>query len=279
MNWGEISQSERDALYNNVAAVPESTAIADAWNAASADWRQTHPRHCGLPYGRGERQTWDLFPASDPGKPCLIHMHGGYWQTRSKENFSCLAEGVSAHGWAFALAGYALAPDETLTGIVTSLRTALDWFDKHRREHGIGGTLILSGWSAGAHLAAMLLDHASVAAGFCISGLYELGPLRDTYVNAKLRLTDTEIATLSPMRLPPVQKPMTIAYGTAELPPFMCNSRHLHGKRAEAHAQGTLLPIPRANHFTILEELRRPGGDLTKAALRLHDDLKSSTQI
>ncbi len=273
-DWGELSQVERDALYNNSAAVRGSAELVAAWEAASAVWRERHPGHLGCAYGPGDRQRWDLFPASDPKKPCLIHIHGGYWQMRSKDTFSCLAEGVAAHGWSFALPGYTLAPGKSLTGIVDELRGSLDWFAGHRHEHGIKGTLILSGWSAGGHLAAMLLDHGSVSAALAISGIYELGPLRDTYINEKLKLADEEIASLSPMRLPPVPKPMAIAYGTAELPALVENSRRFHRKRAESHAPCSLIPVPAADHFTILEELRRANGVLTKAAIRLCEDLQ-----
>jgi acetyl esterase/lipase len=272
MSWGELAQSERDALYNNSAAVANSAEIVASWDAASANWRERHSAHLSLAYGPKERTTWDLFPGTDPSKPCLIHIHGGYWQMRSKSTFSFLAEGVAAHGWSAALPGYTLAPENTISGILAELRAGLDWFERHRRDHGIAGPIILSGWSAGGHLAAMLLDHPSVTAGLAISGIYELGPLRDTYLNEKLRLTDSEIAALSPLRLAPVKKPMAIAYGTAELPPLVRSSRKLHEKRAAAHCPGDLIPFAGANHFTILESLRAPDGALTKCALRLASD-------
>jgi arylformamidase len=278
MNWGAMSKTERDAAYNNSAAVADSPQIVAGWEAASEAWRKAHGEHLALPYGGKERSKWDLFPSGDAAKPCLIHIHGGYWQMRSKDAFSCLAEGVAAHGWSAALPGYTLAPDASLTEIVAELRSALDWFERHRRDHGIAGPLILSGWSAGGHLVAMLLDHPSVAAGLAISGIYEIGPLRDTYLNEKLRLKDSEIAALSPLRLAPARKPMTIAYGSHELAALVESSRAYHAHRAAADCPGGLLPVPGANHFTILDTLRKPGGDLTKAALRLYED-NANTQI
>jgi arylformamidase len=277
MIWAEMSQRERDASYNNNAAVANAAEIVARWEEASAAWRNAHPEHLAIPYASRERTTWDLFPSRDASQPCLIHIHGGYWQMRSKDTFSCLAEGVAAHGWSVALPGYTLAPNADLTGIVAELRGALDWFEAHRREHGIGGPLILSGWSAGGHLAATLLDHPSVAACLAISGIYELGPLRDTYLNEKLRLSDDEIAALSPMRGTPVDKAMTIAYGTRELPALVQNSRDFHARRAAAHASGDLVPVAGANHFTILETFRQPDGLLTKAALRLYEDFGNTT--
>jgi arylformamidase len=269
MNWGALPKAERDAAYNNAAAVAGSAEIVAGWEKASEAWRNAHPGHLALAYGPKERNKWDLLPAREASKPCLIHIHGGYWQTRSKETFSCLAEGVAAHGWSAALPGYTLAPAASLTEIVAEIRTALDWFEQHRREHGISGPLILSGWSAGGHLAAMMLDHPSVQAGLAISGIYEIGPLRDTYLNDKLKLTDAEIAALSPLRLTPADKPLAITYGTAELRALVESSRDFNAKRAAAHIGGDLIPVPGANHFTVLEELRRPSGILTRAALHL----------
>jgi acetyl esterase/lipase len=90
--------------------------------------------------------------------------------------------------------GYTLAPDATLAAIVAELRLALDWLRRHRMTYRIGGPIILSGWSAGGHLVALLLDHACVAAGLAISGVYELGPIRDTYLNEKRVINGSGLA-------------------------------------------------------------------------------------
>ena len=88
--------------------------------------------------------------------------------------------------------------------------------------------------------------------------------LQDTYLNEKLRLTEEEIVTLSPMRLAPVDKPLAFALGTAELPPLMSDSQELHALRSAEHMPGALIPVPRANYFTIVHELRDPDGVLTR---------------
>ncbi len=186
-----------------------------------------------------------------------------------RQGFACLAEGLAAHGWSAALPGYTLAPDAGLTAIAVEIRAALDWLAKNKSVYGIGGPIVVSGWSAGGHLAALSLDHPAVAAGLAISGIYELGPLRDTYLNDKLRLSDDEIETLSPLRLPVVHKPLAIAYGSSEVPALVNDSRTFHARRAEAHAPGALVPVAGADHFTILHELRSPSGVLVRQALAL----------
>jgi len=265
MNWGSLTRAQRDAAFNNPLAVPGTPELLAAWDAESAAYRAArHDKYLDIPYGPRERNKWDLYPASDPKAPCLVFIHGGYWQRFSRVNFTNLIQGPVAAGWAVALPGYTLCPDVTLTELVAEINQALDWLGAHGAAHGIAGPVVLSGWSAGGHLTAMCLDHKAVTAGLAISGIFELGPLRDTYLNERLRLTDDEIETLSPLRRPLSDKPLAITYGSAELPPLVGDSVALHAARAAAHKPGILLPFAGGNHFSIMDELRRPDGLLTR---------------
>ena len=272
MDWMTMSLEARNLAYNNGAHVGPDFARqkTESWAAASTSFREQRAQHLDLAFAPGERTKWDLYPAADSKAPCCVHIHGGYWQRGSKETFACLAEGVLAHGWSAALPGYTLAPKASLTQITDELRTAFDWLDANAADHGIEGRIIVTGWSAGGHLTALILDHRKVAAGLAISGVFELAPLRDSpHVNDKVRLTEAEIETLSPMRRPGVDKPLSIAYGTRELPAMIASSRDYHAYRARAHLAGDLIPVIDANHFTILDELRRPDSGLTRAVLHI----------
>ena len=269
IDWGRMSRAERDAAYDNTNAVKNSAELNAARIAASEAFRRAHPGHLDLPYGPKERNTWDLFPAADPNAPCFVFIHGGYWQRNSKDQFASLIAGPYARGWAAALPGYTLAPDATLTDIVAEIDAALDWLAAHGGEHGINGKVVLSGWSAGGHLTAQCLGHKRVSAGLAVSGVFELGPIRDTYLNDKLGLSEQELVALSPLRLPMVKKPLAIAYGTAELPPLVGDSRALHELRAAQHLPGALIPVAGADHFTITHELRDADGELTKQLMLL----------
>jgi acetyl esterase/lipase len=271
--WASLDQGRRNAAYDNNAAVVGSAALIEARNAASAKYREAHPRGLGVPYGPGARMAFDLYPASKARAPCLVFIHGGYWQRNSRELFAAYAEGPALAGWSVAMPGYSLAPEASLTAIVQEIGAALDWLAVHGPAHGVAGRVVLAGWSAGAQLAVLHLGHRLVAAGLAISGVFDLEPLRDTTLNNALKLSDEEIATLSPLRLAPTTKSLAIAYGTSELPALVHDSRALHALRSAAHAPGPLLPIAGADHFTILEGLRRPGGELVRAAQRLIEDV------
>src|SRR6201994_4038110 len=156
-NWTALSQSERDAAYDNNKAVVNSPALIAARNEASAKYRADHAGAVDIPYGKGERNKIDLYPARDKAAPCLVFIHGGYWQRNSRDVFAMLVEGLAAHGWSVAIPGYSLAPEATLTEIVGEISLALDWLAANGGSHGVAGPVILSGWSAGAHLTAMAL--------------------------------------------------------------------------------------------------------------------------
>jgi arylformamidase len=268
-HWSSLTQAERDAAYDNNGAVADSPALIQKRNAGSAAYRKSRPGSLDIPYGPRARNRWDLYPAKDATAPCLVFVHGGYWQRNSREDFAMFAQGVQAHGWSVAMPGYSLAPDVRLTDIVAEIRSALDWLKAEGLRNGIAGPVLLSGWSAGAQLVAMTISHPLVVAGLAISGVYDLDALRGTGLNKQLGLTQEEIEKLSPLRLPVMMKPMTIAYGSAELPTLVNDSRRLHAIRSAAHAPGALLPIASANHFSILDELSEPDGELTRAALAL----------
>src|ERR1700756_2868249 len=239
-SWAGLSQAERDAAYDNNKAVANSPALIAARNEASAKYRAAHATALDIAYGKRERTKIDLYPARDKTAPCLVFIHGGYWQRNSRDVFAMLVEGLAAHGWSVAIPGYSLAPEASLSEIVGEISLALDWLAANGASHGIAGPVILSGWSAGAHLTAMALDHPVVAAGLAISGVYDLAPIRDTALNVALKLTDEEVAKLSPLRLPVVQKRLAIAYGSAELPALAWDSRNFHRRRAAAGAAGEL---------------------------------------
>ena len=270
--WASLDNARRDAAYDNNAAFADSATWIERRNQASAAYRSAHPRGLDVPYAASERTAFDLYPAYDPEAPCLIFIHGGYWQRNSREMFACFAEGPAAAGWSVAIPGYSLAPQTNLKGIVAEIGNALDWLADHGAQHGIAGPLVIAGWSAGAQLAALHLKHPRVVAGLAVSGIYDLGPLRDTSLNRALNLADDEIAAFSPLRLPMTQKPLTIAYGSEELPTLVHDAWRLYGLRSGEGAPGQLLPIAGADHFSILHELQRPGGILVQAAIDLGRD-------
>ncbi len=257
-----MDQPTLDAGYNNTTAVSNSSALLQDFDQRSADLRAAHGAHLDMRYGPAPRNRIDYFAAAKPG-PLLIFIHGGYWQMRAKETFSFLAAGPLAHGVHVAMVGYTLAPDAALTEIVAEVRAAIAWLKGNAQEFG-GDTerMIVSGWSAGAHLTAMCVDEPGVVGGVAISGIYDLEPVRLSYLNNKLRLSDEEETSLSPLHLPLSTKPLTIIYGTSELSELQRQSEQFGDVRRGL--AGDVVPLPERNHFTILNELAEADGMITR---------------
>jgi len=102
-NWSTLSQTGRDAAYDNNKAVANSPELIAARNATSAKVRALHSRTLDIAYGTGERTKFDLYPAKDGSAPCLVFLHGGYWRRNSREDFAMMIEGLAAHGWSVAI--------------------------------------------------------------------------------------------------------------------------------------------------------------------------------
>jgi len=262
-----MDRAALDAAYNNSAAVADSAGFIARWEEKSAALRHALPEHLDLRYGAAPRARLDFFTAGTKGAPTLLFIHGGYWQRNAKEMFSFIASGPLALGINVALLGYTLAPEARLDSIVDECRNGLAWLHGHLAQLGADPRrLFLSGWSAGGHLTAMLMDMPVVRGALAISGIYDLEPIRLNYLNEKLHLDEREDERNSPIRhLPDHAPPLIIAVGGDELPELYRQSESYFAAWQEEGLAGVFLPLPGCHHYTVLEELARPGGALGEA--------------
>jgi arylformamidase len=271
-DWRSMSQHERDLGFNNSVAVAGSAEMVSGWEQRSAELRRRHAAHLDLRYGPRERNRIDFIKASESA-PTLLFIHGGYWQTRAKEVFTIFAEGPMAHGINVALIGYTLAPDATLDQIVAEIHGGIDYLAGQLPALGAAeGGIVVSGWSAGGHLTSMVLSHPKVRAGMAISGIYDLEPIRHSYLNEKLRLDGPTSHRNSPMAQPGgAAKPLSLVAGSAELPLLRKQTADFAGHRARYGLPVTYEEIPAANHFTIMNEMLSPQGRITTLVRQLFE--------
>ncbi len=267
-------QEEIDRLYNPRLGVPDVAGIVRGWNARSARTRATLPARLGEPYGPTLAETVDVFPAREPGSPVHLFLHGGYWRAFSSRDFSFVAEAAAARGWATVVVDHALCPRVTLPEIVRQARAALAW--TWRNAERFGGDrerILVSGHSAGGHLAARLLatpwerDYglpaAPIRAALPLSGLFDLEPLRWSWLQPVLQLTGETILAESPLRHPPsVPVPVAVAVGGAESAAFRDQSGGYARMLRAAGLAADLIEVPGRDHFAVLDELAAPEGVL-----------------
>jgi arylformamidase len=271
-DWRGMSQQDRDLGLNNGIAVAGSADIVAGWDRRSADMRARHSSHLDLRYGPRERNRIDFLKAREGG-PTLLFIHGGYWQTRAKETFTLFAEGPMAHGINVALIGYTLAPDATLDQIVAEIFQGIDFLAGQLPDlGGDGSRIVVSGWSAGGHLTSMALSHPHVKAAIGISGIYDLEPIRASYLNVKRGLDEAMSRRNSPMmQAGGATKPLSLVAGSAELPLLRKQTADFACHRAQFGLPVVYEEIPGADHFTIMNEMVSPTGRITTLIRQLFE--------
>jgi arylformamidase len=265
--YRHYDQQGLDAAYNNRAAVPAHPEILARWERDSRTARETTECKLDLPYGPTDRQKLDVFrpPGRAPraGWPSLVFFHGGYWQGLHKDSFSFLAPHFVGEGIALVTPTYELCPTVTMTQLADQVRRALAWVQDY------GGSLLLdparivvAGHSAGGHIAAMLAhapwpDPPPLIGALALSGLYDLEPIRLSYLNKALNMDEAEAAALSPIRhIHSYAAPLALAVGGAELPGFHDQQRDYADALAKARVPArAALITSNDDHFTIVDRM------------------------
>ena len=267
-----------DAQYDNRARVPEHERVFERWRDASQLTRAQTSRRLDLRYGPGPLQTLDVFPAPRERAPVLLFIHGGYWRAFDKADQSFLAASFVADGAMVVLPNYDLCPGVTIEQIALQLVEAVRWTVHNAALYGGDpGRIVVSGHSAGAHLAAMLLccrwadvglPADTVRAALGVSGLYDLAPIARTPFLANLGLTPAMVPRLSPAGFPAPKGRFYAVVGADESDEFLRQNaliRQAWGERAVPVCE----KIRDANHFTVLHELADPAARLHRLALEL----------
>lgn len=231
-----------------------------------------------LSYGSGERQKIDYFAADFVDDVVLVFIHGGYWQELDRSSASFPAADVLAAGHAYAAVGYTLAPEASVSDIIAEVRSAVAALYRYLLGHtGRTPRLIISGSSAGAHLAAMValsnwsddfgLPETVVAGVILLSGVFDLTPLVETYVNEPLHLDAPSARAVSPVFVerswPPV--PTLLAVGEIETPAFKAQSAVFADRLRDSGRDVELMEIAGRNHFDIVFDLADPETELGRA--------------
>ncbi len=228
--------------------------------------RDAHLATVDLRYGPHERQCLDLFCPEGKGPwPLLVFIHGGYWQLGSKDNWSFLARGWMQQGVAFATLGYRLAPEVTLEDSAGDVRVGLNYLAENAEMLQLDvSRMVVSGVSAGAHLAAMAVttedsstSQFTPAAAVLLSGVYDPRPLQGTTPGAVLGdLKSADLSRISPLgRPPPSDCCCLIVWGAEETDVFHNQSRTLAAHWANWGVMATALGLHNANHFTVVDSL------------------------
>jgi arylformamidase len=265
-------QAELDRQLNLRARWPEHEEYFARWAADSAEERRRLGGHVDLTYGATAGQKLDLFPPEAGAQsPLLAFIHGGYWQSLDKSDFSYLAPPYLEKGIAFASLNYDLAPQVGVDEILQQIRSALAWLYRNAAAYNIDPQrLYLAGHSAGGQLTAMALatdwqeetafgpglPQDLVKGGCSISGIYDMEPIRLSYQQAVLNLGAETATRLTPLtHLPTRAVPVILALGSEETEEFHRQQAEYFAALRATGLAATVVGLPGRNHFTAVDAL------------------------
>jgi arylformamidase len=266
--------------YNLRAAFPDHPQWFARWAADSEAARARLEGRLNLRYGSGPRQTVDLFPATQP-RGALLFIHGGYWRALDKSDHAFVAPPLVAQGIGVAVINYDLCPDVSIARIVDECREGVAWLRREGTRYGVPAErLVVSGHSAGGHLAAMLVatdwsalgSPSGLAGAVAISGVFDLEPLVQVSFNADLKLDRARARAVSPIHLRPRSSvPMLVAAGAEETSEFIRQSWLLWERWPECHSPGRRGPlfVPERHHFSVVSDLGDAATELVRETLAM----------
>lgn len=289
--WSKLHGPE-DVIENHICIIDK----------ASMHARKTVNNELNINYGNqaGNGQRMDLFFPSDEnskflsklpdfaGTPILLFVHGGYWQFLSKDSYAYMGDVFSKFGIITAVVGYDLAPNVKVETIYSQMKHAVVYLAKRFTS----SPLVISGHSAGGHLVALLLKENWVTHGLPnspikgvipISGVFDLQPLVNTYVNDPLKMDIEEALRLSPMEYILEMKQnancrVLCLIGEYESPEFHRQSREYCQALQDVGIEASLDIITKTDHFSIMHDFLNKGYKGTTLVMDMFKDLGTYDQ-
>ena len=261
------TQAQIDAQYNPSVALAPTDQPMQHFAAQASRVRSTMRCTLDVPYGPTREETLDIFPADVPNAPVFVFIHGGYWRALSSKDFSGVALGLQPLGITAVVINYALCPFVTLDEITRQVRSATAWVLRNIDQYGGDPSRVaIGGHSAGGHLTAMCLQtewardyglaQDPLAGAMAFSGLYDLEPLRYSYLQPMIQLDDGVVRRNSPaFMVRPCRTPLWITWGGQESPEFARQSQIYHDAWQAVGNTSTLQAQTGANHFSVIHGL------------------------
>lgn len=258
------TREEADLAYANGQFIAGAEGYVPRWQAAARAFVAERGARvqAGLAYGGADRQRLDLFLPDAVPKGLLVFVHGGYWMAFDRADWSHLAAGAVARGWACAMPSYTLAPEARIRDMTAEIAAAVG-----HAAGMVAGPVVVTGHSAGGHLAARMgcADVAlpRVVRVVPISPLSDLRPLMATGMQDKLHLDAAECGAESPAFLPLRHGVRAHVWvGGQERPSFLWQARVL----SEAWDCPWTVD-PGRHHFDVIDGLADPASPLVATCL------------
>jgi arylformamidase len=276
----DYDQAELDRCYDQRAWASNADEIIRQWSERSASVQARLKRQANAAYGPTADEVLDIYPVPQAGRPILVFIHGGRWQTLSKDDSCLCADAWVNAGVNFVALNFANIPKVRLPEMVAQVRSAVAWV--YRNAASFGGDparLYIEGHSSGGHLAGCVavtdwskhgLPSDVVKGAICASGMYDLHPVMLSSRSQFLKLTPEEEVEFSAIRhLGFLTGQMIVTYGEKESPEFQRQSRDFAAAVEKIGRLAELVIEPGVNHFEMGLVLADPDSKINRAARKM----------
>src|SRR5262245_14689898 len=281
--WMDMDQIELDAAYDQSAYAPLFRQTLKRFASSSDDVRARLGMPRRLAYGPTSVEALDLYPAKKPNSPIFVFIHGGAWRVEEAKGYGYAAElfvnaGVNYIALDFTTVG---AANGDISVMADQVRRGIAWTYKNAESFGADASrLYIGGHSSGGHLCGVALvtdwqkdfglPADTVKGGLCMSGLYEMTPVRLSWRRTYVNFTDAMADAMSAQRhLEKLHPPIMVTYGTLETPDFQRQGRDFAAAVKAAGKPVQVIEAANYHHLEMAESLGNPYGPNGRAALAL----------
>jgi len=279
----DYDQAALDAAHDQAAYAPNREQLIKRRIRDSELARLRVGEPARFAYGATEIEQLDIYRTERSVAPIFIFIHGGAWRSGRAKDFATPAEMFLAAGAHYVVPDFAWVQNVggSLMVLADQVRRAIARvYNNAAQLGGDPSRVYVGGQSSGGHLAAVALTTNwprgfglpanIIKGGMCISGMYDLTPVRLSARSRYVAFDDVTVAALSPMRhLDHLNAPLIVAYGTCETPEFQRQNRDFAEVVKAVGKSVQLLVGENYNHFELPETLGTPYGLLGRAALDL----------
>jgi arylformamidase len=281
--WLNMDQVELDAAYDQLTYAPLARQVL----ARCASNSEVARQHLGPPrrvsYGPTVVEKLDIFVTKRSKAPIFVFIHGGAWLGGEAKDYAYPAEMfVNAGAHLVVLDFIAIKQaNGDLRVMADQVRRAIAWTYKSAGSFdGDADRLYIGGHSSGGHLCGVALvtdwqkqfglPNEIVKGGVCMSGMYDLKPVRLSKRGNYVKFTDAmEEAMSSQRHIDLVHAPIVVTYGTYETPEFQRQNRDFAAALKAAGKPVELIEAQNYGHFDMMESVGNPYGPNGRAALAM----------
>ena len=281
--WMDMDQIELDASYDQAFYAPLRLEIIKRYASESDAVRS----RMGVPrresYGPTAVEKLDIYRTNRANAPIFVFIHGGAWLGGEAENYAFSAEMFVNAGAHLVVLDFIAIKEAggDLRVMADQVRRAIAWVYKNAKSFdGDANRLYVGGHSSGGHLCGVALvtdwkkdfglPEDMVKGGLCMSGMYDMKPVRLSKRSSYIKFTDEmEQAMSSQRQLNLLRAPVVATYGTNETPDFQRQNRDFVAAVKAAGKPAELIEAKNYNHFEMAISLGNPYGPNGRAALAM----------